>query len=390
MWLEPSGLSAAACINTFRSRILPHFPFIHLPAHVPVPALQRDRPLLFRAIVCVASPTARERQALAAKLKQDLCEAVFLQQGQHEMESQHSGMEQRMDVLLGLLLYAAFGWDDVLISRLTILAMSMVGEMRLDKLASPEVRALAFMNPAVKQLDGQITPQYSLECQRAVLACFALSSVASAQLGQVNALRWTAEMDSYLAAVSGSTDCPTDAALVLQVRLQLLTSKALQLRDRDPAMTAQIATQALVVQLQELWPAVQKHQALLNLPRQEFRAISFLQWAQLTRCVIVLHRLESLQFPDPRWNPAAVRAVVDLPVLLGRIGEKLDMAAREVGEEAGDDVFTRLAGGVRAFRERVGQERAAQKQVGQERVVQEHAIQDRVVQEGCAGAGAAG
>jgi hypothetical protein len=70
--------------------------------------------------------------------------------------------------------------------------------------------------------------------------------------------------------------------------------------------------------------------------------MSFTQWAHLTLSLAALQRLDSS--PDSR-------AVVDLPVLLDRLGEKLDVAAREEGVE--ESVFARLAGGVRAFREGV-------------------------------------
>ena len=61
--------------------------------------------------------------------------------------------------------------------------------------------------------------------------------------------------------------------------------------------------------------------------------------------------------PDPRWNPVVVRGAVDLPVLLGALGGRLEAAGREIGEGLGGGGegggFMRLAGGVRGLRERV-------------------------------------
>lgn len=114
--------------------------------------------------------------------------------------------------------------------------------------------------------------------------------------------------------------------------------------------------------------------ALLALPPPSFKGISFAQWAQLTRCIVALHRLDTpptpqqqqqRAVPDPRWDTAAVRTVVDLPVLLDAVGKKLEVAARDaeedklLPEEEGAGVFTRLLGGVRAFREVVVREREA-------------------------------
>jgi hypothetical protein len=63
-----------------------------------------------------------------------------------------------------------------------------------------------------------------------------------------------------------------------------------------------------------------------------------------------------MHFPDPRWSSQAVRGVVDLPLLLERMAGKLELAGREADEHGGG-VFTRLAAGVRAFREGVVQGR---------------------------------
>lgn len=86
--------------------------------------------------------------------------------------------------------------------------------------------------------------------------------------------------------------------------------------------------------------------ALLCLQDSEFAGISFVQWAQLTRSVAVLSRL-STEIEDPSWDRAAVRAVVDLPVLLDRVAEKLELAARMVGEHESQGALSRVACRVR-------------------------------------------
>jgi hypothetical protein len=246
--------------------MLPHFPFLHLPDHVSAHQLQRDRPFLFQAIVCMASPTAREKGARAAKLKREICEKVFLQ---HEIEEQPGGMHRKMDLLLALLVYVAWGWDQLALSHLTMLAMSLAGEMRLGKPAPPEVHSLPFITPP-EPWDGHMRLLHSLECHRAVLACYVLSSTVSAHLEQTDARRWTPLMDTALAAVTASTECPTDAGLALQVRLQLIAHKALQLRDQ-PRGTDPATPEALLVQLQELRPAAEQHQGMTPPPRHQHK-----------------------------------------------------------------------------------------------------------------------
>jgi hypothetical protein len=320
-------------------------------------------------------------------------EAAFL----HDDETQPNGIDRAMDLLLGILTYAAWGWDHAQLPRFVMLAMSLVGEMRLDKPAPPNMGTLALLTPGFGGWDDtgneHIMAQHFLERQRAVLACFVLSSAVATYSGQLDALRWTSQMDEGLDAISASTECPTDTTLALQVRLQLLAQNALHICSQT-SQTNHAAAKALLAQVQELQPAVQQHQTtpptataaaslsaqthhteltilstlhattppnhpppqqtpllraiqsctttLLTLAAPDFRSMSFMQWAHLTLCLAALQRLDSS--PDSR-------AVVDLPMLLDRVGEKLDVAAREEGGD--ESVFVRLAGGARAFREGV-------------------------------------
>lgn len=64
---------------------------------------------------------------------------------------------------------------------------------------------------------------------------------------------------------------------------------------------------------------------------------------------MILSQLESIE--DPRINRAHARSVVDLPVVLDRIVEKLSQMTGDAGEQGHvDGVFTQLAEGMRAFR----------------------------------------
>lgn len=79
-----------------------------------------------------------------------------------------------------------------------------------------------------------------------------------------------------------------------------------------------------------------------------FLGISILQWEQLAGCIVILSHLESLD--DSRINRSHARAVVDLPILLDRIAEKLSRTATDAGEQEPSSVFTQLASGIRGFR----------------------------------------
>lgn len=87
----------------------------------------------------------------------------------------------------------------------------------------------------------------------------------------------------------------------------------------------------------------------LTLSPSGLLGVSFLQWAQLAQCVASLHQLSTLS--EPGWDLAAVRGLVDLPVLLSSTADKLELAAAEAGEQptSVDGVFTQLASGLRIF-----------------------------------------
>lgn len=87
----------------------------------------------------------------------------------------------------------------------------------------------------------------------------------------------------------------------------------------------------------------------LTLSPSGLLGVSFIQWAQLARCVATLQQLSTLQ--EPGWDPDTVRRLVDLPVLLSCTADKLELAAAEAGErpDSADGVFTQLARGLRLF-----------------------------------------
>ncbi|KAI1775396.1 hypothetical protein F4818DRAFT_48133 [Hypoxylon cercidicola] len=429
--LEVSEAEAETLLGTFRSRMLHHFAFVHLPPELTADQLRRNRPFLFRVVVCVASSSARGKVARSRELKRVICRAIL------EDESETS--TDRMDLLLGLLTYIAWGWDHVLnrcsLSGLMMQAMSLACEMRLDKPIPQGAQMVAHFTPGSNTWSGMTddtTTQGFLERQRAVLGCFVLSSAVSAYFGQVDALRWTPQMEDGLAAISSNNECATDAAFALQVRLQLLAQKTVQIHQQHveqgqtttetAALPVLMSLTTLQGQLQELqgslslsllqrglvmahinateliinettyavnsmvpimvsqfarmtgtWPAtgitsgnmpgqersrslwqcVRATQsctsAFLALSPSDLAGVSFLQWAQLAHSLGVMHHLTAT-IEDQAWDRAAVRAVVDVPVLLDHVAERLELAAGSDNDGDVDNVFAQLARTMRTFR----------------------------------------
>lgn len=300
-FVSPSAASIS--LEIFRSRMLHHFPFVHFPANLTADQLRLDRPFLFRAIICVTLASAEDKRISSLELKRVLCEAAFLQRLPQQKE--HQPQHQTVDLLLGLLVYIAWGWEHLLsrrsLSRLMVVAISLVGELRFLDQPVPDITyTIRCLEPqgvcddvygSTTATTAKITPagsemahtQIYLERQRAILGCFVLGSTISAYFSQVDAPRWTPQMDEGLVAIVASgnstgAECPSDAALAIQVHLQLLATKAAQVReqaqlpDHPPPETlsspALLYIKTLMVQLQELRasipPAFQQHFGRLN------------------------------------------------------------------------------------------------------------------------------
>ncbi|KAK3297393.1 uncharacterized protein B0H64DRAFT_392070 [Chaetomium fimeti] len=272
-----SETEAETLLRTFRSCMLSHFPFVHLPIPLGAYELRCDQPFLFRAIACAASPSAREKAARGMALKKAIGDAML----GRDSES-NTG---RLDLLLALLTYISWGWDHVLnrgnLPRLMAQANSLAREIRMDGPPPPDAQVRALFTPGYgSEEGGAVTREVFLARQRAVLACFALSSVVSAYSGQaIDALRWTPQMEDGLAAITNDGSCPTDATLAIQVRLQLLAQKAVQIHQHQQLEQGQVpvteltnfqaimALTALQTQRQEIQtslpPALRQHEHLL-------------------------------------------------------------------------------------------------------------------------------
>ncbi|KAJ5826939.1 hypothetical protein N7447_003702 [Penicillium robsamsonii] len=421
--VSPSSVppsSGSMSLDIFCSRMLHHFPFVHLPACSTAEKLRLDRPFLFRAITCVTSVSVKDKMASSLELKRVLYETAFLQR--FPQQNQEQPQQQTVDLLLGLLVYIAWGWEHLhsrnSMSRLMAMAISLAGELRFLDEAVPGIsRTINHLEPkggfdnvyrntsatrAIKtpttEGAGMTNTQLYLERQRAILGCFVLGSAVSAYFSHVDAPRWIPHMDEGLAAITVSghsvsaecpSECPSDAALAIQVRLQLLATKAAQVRERaqlpdhPPQDTLPPPTlsyiKELMGQLQELRavvpPAFQHNFVLLaqtyytemciidaihiqdstrppppicgptrtscfwqsalaiksctstflTLSPSGLLGISFIQWAQLVRSLAKLHQLSTLR--EPGWDPDTVRKLVDLPALLSCTADKLGLAA---------------------------------------------------------------
>lgn len=254
---EPSADEAEGLFAVFRSQMLPCFPFIYLNPSLTGRELRRDRPFLFRAIVTVASPATQQRLARANELRGLLAKAVVVKN------------QSNIDLLLGLLTYLTWNTDPFLnrastLSHLMMLAISLVYDLRLGKPLTPDAQVINSMTRGMANIDphtaSEVTASNLSEQQRAVLACFLLSSSISSYFGLIDTIRWTPQMEEALHIVETNKGCPTDKEFAFQVRLQLLAQKAADIREQHEADFARAATTATTAHV----PALLYLKALLG------------------------------------------------------------------------------------------------------------------------------
>lgn len=164
---DPPGLSQE-CLTKFRTHMLKSFAFLHLPGDAQ--SLRRERPFLFLCIIAVSSQSTQRKLELGEKIKRKLTDRIFLD---------NDSTAINIDLLLGLLTFLAWGHDHLLhgtaakVSRFTQLAMMLVYDLRLNK-PLPD-------DPNMLPVGGNCLvprgPTRSLEERRAVLGCFAMSSM---------------------------------------------------------------------------------------------------------------------------------------------------------------------------------------------------------------------
>jgi hypothetical protein len=169
--VELSPGQAEESLEFFRSRMLPCFPFIYMAPGLTAQDLRQDRPFLFKAIMTVSTFSTQKRLARADELTRDIFTSAVLK------------VRSSIDLLLGLLTYLAWSTDAFLnradlLSRLMMIAISLLYDMRLFRPSPPDVR---WISAIVRGFDykshtDDVRFHDFMDQQRALLACFVLSS----------------------------------------------------------------------------------------------------------------------------------------------------------------------------------------------------------------------
>ncbi|KAI0109053.1 putative C6 transcription factor [Nemania sp. FL0031] len=230
---------AKQSLDFFASRMLPSFPFISLTPDVTAEQLRRNRPFLFQAILTVTTFSTQRKLALTEELKNLFFTSALI------------NVQSSVDLLLGTLTYLAWSTDAFLgradiISRFMMLAISLVYDLRLFKPLQPDVQLfMAITQGGPCEYDpnaGEETVQGFMEKQRALLACFVLSSNVSSHLGRQDALRWTSQMEEACRLIEGNKSSSSDQAFAFQVRLHVLKQRAAHIREHQESGRDRVRT----------------------------------------------------------------------------------------------------------------------------------------------------
>ncbi|KAH8892008.1 hypothetical protein GQ53DRAFT_794145 [Thozetella sp. PMI_491] len=224
---EPLEEGLEAHLHLFRSRMLPCLPFIHLSPDVTAQQLRKDRPFLLHSIAAVTVPSTRQKLARGIEFKRLVTEAAMIEN------------KSSIDLLLAVLVFAAWGYDQFLnrsctVSRLMMLALSLVYDQRLNKPQPGDMHMVSALAPEFEcSVEEEASGRHCLEQKRAVLGCFVLSTIIESYFAQMDTMRWTPWMEECLCTITANQECHSDEVLAFQVRMQRIAQRTMHVREQQ-------------------------------------------------------------------------------------------------------------------------------------------------------------
>ncbi|KAF9872396.1 C6 transcription factor [Colletotrichum karsti] len=223
-------------LNIYRTRMVPHFPFLPIDPSVTATQLHKEKRFLFWCIMQALAPqTAPVQKSVDDWIRQHAAMHIIVNR------------ERKLELLQGLLLYiACFAWGDIHIhlgmsaNGLLQLAIGMVMDMSINTLAGP----LAWMPKTMvsdawsmitrgKQME---TPKQTLEEQRAILGGYFLASSVAISMRRSPQIQWSAHIARCCKNIREARELETDQNLVALVRMQHVADRirtTFPIYDRD-------------------------------------------------------------------------------------------------------------------------------------------------------------
>ncbi|KAL3293085.1 het domain protein, partial [Colletotrichum asianum] len=191
----------------------PHLPFLSFPCIQSPSSLRQERPFLWLCIVAVSQAHTLPQAVLNDKIRSVVAQRIVL------------NLERSLELPQGLLICIAWGNFQVhqrpFLTLFTQLANIVVFDLGLNQPPQTIPEAMLWLTIYRPWISATRT----VEEQRAVVACYYLSSVVSSYMRRTDRLLWTPYMSTCLDDLS-STGVPGDLTLVSMVKTRKVLEKA--------------------------------------------------------------------------------------------------------------------------------------------------------------------
>ncbi|KAL8713224.1 MAG: hypothetical protein Q9220_002745 [cf. Caloplaca sp. 1 TL-2023] len=208
---------ASELFEHYNKKMAPHLPLVIFPPDTPSGAIRKRRPILFLAILSVASGQEHLdlQRILAKEIMRTFADRIVFRG------------ERSLELIQALQVLVLWYWPEENRDAQTYQLIHMAAVMAIDLGLGRRVRgsrepfhAIWKDHPLIK---SSAQPPDALESRRAWLGCYLLCASAAMGFRRTNLIRWSSYMDDCLDALNASSETlPSDSVLVEWVRLQKL------------------------------------------------------------------------------------------------------------------------------------------------------------------------
>ncbi|OOQ90361.1 hypothetical protein PEBR_04496 [Penicillium brasilianum] len=220
-------------LESFKSILTPHFPFVVIPHQVSAVQLREEKPFLFLAIMASASyENILLQRSLGAEVRRAVASRIIL------------NGEVSFDLLQGLLVFLAWSHYYTKPQRYTQflqLAVSIITDLRLDR--PPRTKTwktkLHFEQQTAADEQTLDRPSWGSDERRAIIGCYYLSSAISVLLQKQAAFSYIPYLEECCQSLQDGKEYPHDQYIAALVQLQHIAEKIdrLSISHRQELMT---------------------------------------------------------------------------------------------------------------------------------------------------------
>ncbi|KAJ5167138.1 uncharacterized protein N7482_005919 [Penicillium canariense] len=206
-------------LESFKTMMTPHFPFVVIPQHFSAAQLREDKPFLFLAIMASASYEDMPLQrSLGAEVKKAVASRLIF------------NGEVSFDLLQGLLVSLAWSHYHTKPYRYTPflqLAVSLIIDLRLDRPPQTKIwqTRLHFGPQCASDEQTQDRPSWGIDEKRAVIGCYYLSSTIAALLHKQPTFSYIPYIEECCQSLQNANESPHDSYITSLVQLQRIAEK---------------------------------------------------------------------------------------------------------------------------------------------------------------------